>query len=74
VARAQAMAAYRMVNVGSAHLMNHDAADWYEGVARPEGLVPLTWQELTVYEFSGGQMVWLEPGRQLASRTASRLR
>lgn len=74
VARAQAMAAYRMVNLGGAHLMNREAAEWFEKIARPEGLVPLTWQELQVYEFVDGEMVWLEPGRQLTARSGPRLR
>jgi ubiquitin-protein ligase len=74
IARAQAMAAYRMVNMGGAHLMNKPAGEWYEQVAVPRGLVPLTWDELRVYELRDGQMLWLEPGRGLAARPASRLR
>ena len=42
--------------------------------AVPGGLVPLTWDELRVYELRDGQMLWLEPGRGLAARPASRLR
>lgn len=68
VARAQAMAAYRMVNLGSAHVMNRKAAEWYTEVARPRALVPLSWDELKVYEINQGQMVWLEPGRSLVAR------
>jgi ubiquitin-protein ligase len=74
IARAQAMAAYRMVNMGSAHLMNKAAGEWYEQVAVPQRLVPLTWDELRVYEVKDGQMQWFEPGRGLTARTVSRLR
>jgi ubiquitin-protein ligase len=74
VARAQAMAAYRMVNMGGAHLMNKPAGEWYEQVAMPRGVVPLTWVELRVYELKDGLMQWLEPGRTLGTRPASRLR
>lgn len=73
IARAQAMAAYRMVNLGDAHRMNREAADWYLTIGQPQGLVPLTWQEIQVYEVKEGQMVWLEPGRSLSSRSGSRL-
>jgi ubiquitin-protein ligase len=70
LARTQAIAAYRMVNTGSAHLMNKDAAAWYQDVAAPQKLVPLTWDEMKVFEVQDGQIRWLEPGRQLtASRT-----
>jgi hypothetical protein len=74
IARAQAIAAYRMVNMGGAHQMNRQAAEWYSTVGEPEGLVPLSWDELHVYEVSGGQVVWLEPGRTLSSRSGYRLR
>jgi hypothetical protein len=74
VARAQAMAAFRMVNMGSAHLMNKPAGEWYQKVAVPQSLVPLTWDELRVYEIKDGQMQWLEPGRGLTKRSPSRLR
>jgi hypothetical protein len=74
LARTQAMAAYRMVNMGSAHLMNRDAAEWYEQIASPRQLVPLTWDELKVFELQQGQIAWLEPGRQLAQRPRARLR
>jgi hypothetical protein len=74
IARAQAMAAYRMVNMGSAHLMNKPAGEWYEQVARPMGLVPLSWDELHVYEVQGGNVVWLEPGRDIVRRAGSRFR
>lgn len=72
LARAQAMAAFRMVNLGGAHQMNRRAADWYVNIGKPQGLVPLTWDELHVYEISNGQMVWLEPGRALSMRSGSR--
>jgi hypothetical protein len=73
VARAQAMAAFRMVNLGDAHRMNRQAADWYLTVGQPQGLVPLTWRELHVYEVTDGQVTWLEPGRALSSRSGPRL-
>jgi hypothetical protein len=72
VARAQAMAAYRMVNMGGAHQMNRDAADWFVTVAQPKGLVPLTWDGLRVYEVQDGQVVWLEPGRSFSSKFGRR--
>lgn len=74
LARAQAMAAYRMVNLGGAHLMNREAGAWYQTFGQKLGLVPLTWEELRVFEVRNGQMVWLEPGRQIAGRPASRVR
>ena len=73
IARTQAMAAYRMVNLGDVHRMNREAADWYTTIAQPQGLVPLTWEELRVYEIKDGQMVWLEPGRAVVARSGSRL-
>jgi hypothetical protein len=73
LARTQAVAAFRMVNAGGAHLMNRAAADWYESVGLPGGLVPLTWKELKVFEIRDGRMAWLEPGRQLDSSTRTRL-
>lgn len=68
LARAQAMAAYRMVNLDGSHVMNRQAAEWYQSVAQPDGLVPLSWDELQVYEISQGQIVWFEPGRSLVAR------
>jgi hypothetical protein len=68
------MAAYRMVNLHSAHVMNRAAADWYRDVAVPRHQVPLTWKELQLYQIEDGRMLWLEPGRQLTSRAAARLR
>lgn len=72
IARAQAMAAYRMVNLGGAHQMNRAAAEWYVNVAQPRELVPLSWDELRVYEVRDGQVTWLEPGRAFGSRSAHR--
>jgi len=66
VARARAMAAFRMVNLGTAHLMNRGAAQWYTQVGMPRQLVPLSWDELQVFEVRAGQLVWLEPARQMA--------
>jgi len=74
IARAQAMAAYRMVNLSGPHVMNRAAADWYTNFARPRRLVPLSWEELRVFEIQDGRVNWLEPGRGLSSRSASRLR
>ena len=74
VARAQAMAAYRMVNLGDPHQMNREAAGWYRQVGRPHQLVPLTWDALKVFEVRNGDVVWLEPGRTLSSRSGPRLR
>jgi hypothetical protein len=73
LARAQAMAAYRMVNTGSAHLMNREAADWYLTVGVPRQLVPLTWAELKVFQLRDGQVSWLEPGRQIGPSARSRI-
>jgi hypothetical protein len=73
LARTQAMAAFRMVNTGGAHLMNRQAAVWYESVGLPHGVVPLTWEELKVFETREGTIVWLEPGRQLAAGSRTRL-
>ena len=72
LARTQAMAAYRMVNTGAAHLMNREAAEWYQTFAVPHELVPLTWDELRVYEVRQGQMIWLEPARQLSQGPRAR--
>jgi hypothetical protein len=65
IARAQAIAAYRMVNLGGPHLMNREAADWYREKAVPGSLVPLSWDELKVFQVQDGQIAWLEPGRTL---------
>ena len=66
VARAQAMAAFRLVNMNSVHVMNKDAGAWYETTAQPKRLVPLSWEELTVFEISDGRAQWIDPGRQPA--------
>jgi ubiquitin-protein ligase len=66
LARAQAIAAYRMVNTGAAHLMNKEAAEWYRQVGLPQGKVPLTWNELAVYAVRDGQLFWIDPARRLA--------
>ena len=73
IARAQAMAAYRMVNLGDPHQMNRDAARWYQEIAQPHQLVPLTWEAIKVFEVRNGDIVWFEPGRSLTSRSGSRL-
>lgn len=74
LARAQAMAAYRMVNLGEAHLMNRPAAEWYRQVGVASGKVPLSWEEFRVFEVRNGQMLWLEPGRRLLGRSGPRIR
>ena len=63
VCRAQAMAAYRMMNLRSEHVMNDEAAEWYEHSAKPEGLVPLNGREITVFRLIAGRLEWLEPAR-----------
>jgi ubiquitin-protein ligase len=73
LARTQAMAAFRMVNTGGNHQMNRAAAAWYEQTALPQGLVPLTWDELRVFDVRNGQIMWLEPGRQLTAASKNRL-
>ncbi len=65
IARAHAMAAFRMVNLGEPHLMNIRAGEWYRNQALPEKLVPLSWDELKVFEIQNGRIAWLEPGRNL---------
>lgn len=66
VTRAQATAAYRMVNLRPVHVMNKAAAEWFNLFGQPDGLVPLSGPELRVHEVRDGQVVWLEPGRQIA--------
>jgi ubiquitin-protein ligase len=73
IARAQAIAAYRMVNMGSVHQMNPAAAAWYSGEAQPHALVPLTWNEIQVFDTRDGRFRFLEPGRQLAASSRARL-
>lgn len=73
VARAQATAAYRMVNTKSVHVMNRAADVWYREVARRRNLVPLPSRELNVYEIRSGELVWLEPHRNLGARRRPRL-
>lgn len=72
VARAQAMAAFRMINMGSAHQMNREAAEWFVTIGEPRKLVPLTWEDLRVYDVQEGQIVWLEPGRGWSSKSKRR--
>jgi hypothetical protein len=71
LARMQAVAAYRMVNLAPAHVMNREAAEWYRVTAFPQQLVPLTWEELKVFEVRNGRIVWLDPSRQRASSPSS---
>ena len=67
ISRAQAMAAYRMVNLGGAHLMNRPAAEWYQQVGTLQQVVPLSWEDLKVLEVREGRLAWLEPGRSLGA-------
>ena len=63
VCRAQAIAAFRMVNLGDPHVMNPEAAAWLQAEGSPSGLVPLEGEELRVYRSVDGRLDWLEPGR-----------
>jgi hypothetical protein len=63
VCRTQAMAAYRMLNLRNEHVMNNEAAQWYEQKGKPAGLVPLDGPELTVFRLVSGRLEWLEPAR-----------
>ncbi len=74
VARAQAVAAWRMLNLSGPHLMNKAAGEWYRQTGQPRRLVPLSWDELCVFELRDGRFSWIEPGRPLAKAPASRLR
>jgi hypothetical protein len=71
VCRAQAMAAFRMMNLVGPHVMNPEAAAWLESEGTPRGLVPLQGDELRVYRAVDGRLDWLEPGRS-ASRQSRR--
>lgn len=73
VCRAQAIAAYRLVNMREEHIMNRDAATWYvqQGVTRH--LVPLGWNEMRVFRVVSGTLQWLEPGRTLETHLPYRL-
>jgi hypothetical protein len=73
LARTQAICAFRMVNTGAPHQMNRQAASWYQAVALPQKLVPLTWKELKVFEVRNDEIVWIDPGRQLHSSPRVRL-
>jgi hypothetical protein len=53
--------------------MNQEASAWYQAVAFPQKLVPLTWEELRVFEVRNDQVVWIDPGRQLLSSPRVRL-
>jgi ubiquitin-protein ligase len=63
VCRTQAMAAYRMMNLRSEHVMNKEAAQWFEQKGKPADLVPLDGPELTVFHLVSGRLEWLEPAR-----------
>jgi hypothetical protein len=67
VCRTQAMAAYRMMNLRSEHVMNNQAAQWFEQKGKPAGLVPLDGPELTVFRLVSGRLEWLEPARSARS-------
>src|SRR5262249_45517352 len=69
VCRAQAIAAYRMLNLRNEHVMNPEAAEWYEKKGKPMKLVPLSGSEITVFRLVSGRLEWLEPARSVrASR------
>jgi ubiquitin-protein ligase len=65
ICRTQAMAAYRMINLRTEHVMNNDAAQWFEQKGRPADLVPLKGPELTVFRLVAGRLEWLEPARSV---------
>ena len=62
VARAQAIMAFRIVNLAEPHVMNRQAADWYCSVGGT-AQIPLTWDELHVFEVRDRSLAWLDPGR-----------
>lgn len=62
----QAMAAYRIVNLKAAHLLNPAAAKWYSQ-SPAASVLPLAGPELRVFEVRQGRLQWLEPGRRLSS-------
>ena len=66
LARVQAMAAFRMLNLNGVHQMNREAAEWYQEYGKPHRHTPLPMQEIRVYQVRDGQLIWLEPGRQIA--------
>ena len=70
VCRAQAMAAYRMLNPQQEHVMNTLAAHWYAQDGKPGGFVPLSGSEMTVFRLVSGRLEWLEPARSV--RTTQR--
>jgi len=71
VCRVQAMAAYRMLNLRNEHVMNQEAAEWYEKKGKAMGLVPLSKSEITVFRVVSGRLEWLEPAR--AARASRQL-
>ena len=63
VCRTQAMAAHRMMNLRPEHVMNPEAAEWYEKEGKPGGAVPLQGPEIKVFCLVSGRLEWLEPAR-----------
>jgi hypothetical protein len=59
------MAAFRMMNLRTEHVMNAEAAEWYEREGKPRGLVPLQGTEMKVFRIVSGRLDWLEPARSL---------
>jgi hypothetical protein len=57
------MAAYRMLNLRNEHVMNQEAAEWYEKKGKAMGLVPLSGSEIIVFRLVSGRLDWLEPAR-----------
>ncbi len=68
VARAQAIMAFRIVNLSEPHVMNSQAAGWYRSV--DEGAeIPLSWDELQVFEVRDRLLAWLDPSRERRAHT-----
>jgi hypothetical protein len=68
ISRAEAMVSYRMVNLGNPHMMNRPAAEWYQQIGTLQKIVPLSREDLKVYEVRDGRIVWLEPSRSVGAR------
>ena len=63
VCRTQAMIAHRMMNLQPEHVMNAEAAEWYEQQGKPAALVPLEGPEIKVFRLISGRLEWLEQAR-----------
>ncbi|GEM_PF-3741838 len=71
VARAQAIMAFRIVNLSEPHVMNSQAAGWYRSVGEKAD-IPLTWDELRVFEARDRLLQWLDPSRGRLSHPVRR--